>query len=825
MIEHSGTVIEGVRSSDRKSPALRCSLSSASFLLNFNLMLRHNLLTIFRSFLRFRSTSIINLLGLSTGLASALLIYLWVDDELSIDKFHENDHRLYQVLENHMINGEIKTDYLTSGPIANALVKEMPEVEYAIATAPPTWRGFDRLILSIGEKDIIAHGQYAEKDYFNVFSYALIAGTPDQVLADKNSIVISDELALRLFNTTQDVIGKAVEFQHEKEFLVTGMFKKVPSRSSFQFDFILPFEVFEEIAPVFKQWDVTGPRVYVVLRDGTDVNEFNKKIAGLITQKTNGSVTFRTPFLARYSDFYLYGNYHNGVESGGRIDYVRLFAVIGLFILAIACINFMNLSTARAAARTREVGVKKALGAGRRRLTIQYLGESLVMAILSLFMAIVLVSLILPLFNVITAKQLSLTFNLRLLVYLFVIVLFTGLIAGSYPALYLSGFKPVEVLKGKLATSMSEVWIRKGLVVFQFTLSIVLIVSVLVVSRQLAFVQTKNLGYNKENVICFGVKGRIAQHIETFLSEIKRIPGVISAASTTHSMIGRNWANMLDWEGKDPDNSIHFETMGVSPDFLETLGMEMKMGRFFSNNIGADTNRIVLNEAAIKIMEYKDPVGKVADGMEIIGVVRNFHFKSLHEEVGPQYFILHRKAYAAPKYIMTRIEAGREQETLERIGKFCSDFNPGFPFIFKFLDAEYQAQYVAEQRVSILSRYFAGLAILISCLGLFGLAAFTARRRIKEIGVRKILGATNYRIVRLLTSDFTKIVVIAILIGLPISYYIAVEWLEKFAYKIDLKWWFFGSAALAALLTAWFTVALQIVNAARISLSECLKEE
>jgi predicted permease len=791
-------------------------------------MFRHNLLLIFRSFKRYRSTSIINLIGLSTGLASALLIYLWVNDEFSIDKFHEKDSRLYQVMENRLSGDGVITGPETSGPVAEVLAKEMPEVQYVAIVAPPTWRGFDGFILSVGENNIKATGQYAGKDYFNIFSYGLMHGDADQVLADKNALVISDELAMKLFNTTEGVVGKVIELQHEKEFVVSGIFSKIPSASSVWFDFVLSFEAYDEIAPWYRVWYSTGPNVYVVLREGSNLDAFNEKIADLIQNKTNGEVTHRKLFLASYSDFYLYGNYENGVQSGGRIEYVTLFSIIALFILIIACINFMNLSTARAAVRTKEVGVKKALGAGRKRLAIQYLAESMLMTFLSLLIAIALVSFILPQFNLITGKQLTLAFDVRLVVSVVCIVFVTGLIAGSYPALYLSGFNPVMVLKGKLKTSISEVWIRKGLVTFQFTLSIILIVSVLVVFRQIEFVQNNNLGYDKENVIYLNVEGSLAGTTATFLSEIKRMPGIINATSTTHDMTGHNWSIGLGWEGRDPDNVTDFQVMVVNHDFLETLGMEMKEGRFFSRDFSADTTKIVFNEAAIKAMGFKDPVGRTVNvlgrPMEIIGVVKNFHFDSFHQEVNPQFFTLHRKGLA-PTLMMARIEAGKEKETIEKIGDFYQSYNPGFPFDYRFLDEDYEALYASEQRVSVLSRYFAGLAILISCLGLFGLAAFTAQRRIKEIGIRKILGASDYGIVRLLTGDFTQIVLVAITVGLPLSYFIAWKWLEGYAYRIDLEWWFFASAGLAAMLIAWLTVGLQTFKAASINPTLCLKEE
>jgi predicted permease len=791
-------------------------------------MLQHNLILIYRSFKRFRSTFVINLIGLSSGLASALLIYLWVNDELRMDKFHEKDSRLYHVMESHMQNDGWNTMIETAGPVADALAADMPEVEYTAALAPPTWAGFDRFVLTANERNIRATGQYAGKNYFNIFSYKLIQGDADQVLTDKNSIVISEDVAMKLFNGKDNVVGKTIEFQHEREFIVSGVFENIPAASSTRFDFVLSFDFFTDIKPWAGEWNSSGPQVYVVLREGTDVNTFNQKIENFVAAKTNAKSdpTRRRMFLASYADNYLYGNYENGVQSGGRIEYVKLFSVIALFILIIACINFMNLSTAKAAARIKEVGVRKALGAGRRRLVIQYMGESMLMTLLSLITALALVGLVLPQFNLITGKHILLRWDAGLVLSLISIALFTGLIAGSYPAFYLSGFNPVAVLKGKLNSSIGEVWVRKGLVTFQFALSIILIVSVLIVYKQIDFVRRQNLGYNKDNVIYFDVEGRVKENPETFLSEINRIPGIQSAASSTHKMTGRGWNRGLSWEGMESDEHVPVTIMVVNHDFIETLGIEMREGRSFSSDIGADTARVIFNEAAIDAMGYKDPLGKKAMGFEIIGVVKNFHFESFHTDVIPQLFILHRNRFGGPpSLIMARIEAGKEVETLERLNEFYKSYNPGFPLDYRFLDEDYQRQYVSEQRVSTLSRYFAGLAIVISCLGLFGLAAFTAQRKLKEIGIRKVLGSSDFGIVRLLTADFTKTVLTAIVVALPLSYFLAGRWLASYAYRIDLEWWIFAGSGVLALLIAWFTVGLQTLRVARINPTECIKDE
>ncbi len=781
-------------------------------------MFQHNLIIIYRSFKRFKSTSIINLIGLSTGLASALLIALWVNDELSIDKFHEKDSRLYQLMEHRIQDGETGLSTRTSGLTAPTLEAEMPEVEHAVACF-----NLDRYTLSVDNNDVQATGQYVGEDFFKIFSFPLIQGDASQVLTDRSSIVISETLAKNLFKTT-DVVGKTIEWQHEEQYQVTGVFEDVPGNSSMQFDFVLSFRIYMEDAGWATRWRTAWPLTYALFKPGTDVDQLNKKMADLIERKTNGEITHRILFAAPYSKTYLFGNYENGQQAGGRIEYVRLFSVIAVFILIIACINFMNLSTAKASRRLKEVGIKKAVGAGRSALVFQYLGESTLMAMLSLVVAIGLVLLFLPQFNQIIGKQLYLPIDASLILSFLSITLVTGLMAGSYPALYLSAFNPVKVLKGKVNKSVGELWVRKGLVILQFTLSTILIVSVFVVYKQIEFVQNKHLGYDKNNIVYFK---RLGGNLETFLLEIRKVPGVLGASSIGHDMTGHIASTYgVQWPGKDPIDRTEFEMMAIDYEALELLGIEMKEGRTFSRDFAADTTKIIFNEAAIAHMGITDPIGKVVklweDDREIIGVVKDFNFESLHEEVKPVVLWLEPERTWS---ITVKIEAGKEQEAIDQLQKLSKTLYPGFPFDYQFLDQEYQAQYVAEQRVSTLSRYFAGIAILISCLGLFGLAAFTAERRLKEIGIRKILGATDFGIVRLLSADFTRMVLIAIVIALPISYFMARKWLDGFAYRIDLQWWFFTSAGATALFIAWLTIGLQTIKAASINPSETLKNE
>jgi len=784
-------------------------------------MLKHNLLLVIRNFRRHKTTFFINVIGLSTGLACCLLIYLWVNDEMAKDKFHENTDQLHIVMEK--IEGMGVLDQ-TSGPVADILAQEMPEVEYAVPVAPPTWPGFDSFILTVNDRNVKSVGQYVGKDYFNIFSFELIQGDADKVLEDKNSIVISEDLALKLFKTT-DVLGKTLELEHEHLFTISGIFKNISPSSSIQFDFALSFEKCEEVKPWVKDWNSVGPKVYVMLREGTDLHNFNQKIEGLVEKKTGGKEKTRHLFLAKYAEHYLYGEYENGIQTGGRIEYVQLFSIMALFVLFIACINFMNLSTAEASYRLKEVGVKKSFGASRKRIASQFFGESLIMVVISLINAFIIVLLILPEFNNITGKQLTLKPDFRILVSIIVIAIITMFMAGGYPSFYISGFNPITILKGRSETTLGGHQVRKGLVICQFTLSIILIVSVIVVSHQIDYIQNKPLGYNKDNVIYFEIEGQVKKNPELFLSELKKLPGIVNAASTTHDMVGHNWSVGLNWEGKDPDDKTKFQLMGVNFDFLETMGMEMKTGRFFSREFIADTTKTIINEAAAKAIEFEDPIGKKLSGIEIMGIVKNFHFKSFHDQIEPQVFILDQKSFAHPTMIMVRLDAGKEVETIKQLTKFYSGYNPGFPFDYTFLDYEYQIQYAAEQRVSTLSKYFAILTIIISCLGLFGLSIFTIQKKTREIGIRKILGSSDLGIIQLLSREFTKPVLTAIGIALPFGFFVTSKWLNEFAYRINLQWWYFLLAAILGLIIAWVTVGIQTFKASRINPADCLKVE
>ncbi|SKC86638.1 ABC transporter permease [Ohtaekwangia koreensis] len=789
-------------------------------------MLYHHFLLLYRNFKRFKSTFFINLIGLSSGMACTLLIYLWIQDELNFDKFHENDGQLYQVMCNSENSEGIVTNEATPGILAKALQDEMPEVEHAVAAIAPAW--YSESTLSVNDNNVKGTLLYAEKDFFSIFSYPLIQGNKNRVLEDKNSIVISEKLALKLFQTTDNVIGKTVDWQHDKQYIVSGIFADIPSNSSSQFDVILPFELFLADNPHLKEWTSVDPYTYLLLKKDVNIGQFESKISIFIKNKYKDSEI--TLSIRPYSQGYLYGKYENGVQTGGRIEYVKLFSIIAIFILVIACTNFMNLSTAKASRRIKEVGIQKAIGASRKILIRQYLGESLATTLVSLFIALVIVQLLLPQFNTITGKHLILDFSKDLLLSIAAITIFTALVSGSYPAFYLSGFNPATVLKGKVNASLGELWARKGLVVFQFALSVVFIVSVLVVYRQIEFVQNKNIGYSKDNALSFDMAGKVENILAntgTFLSEIKNLPGIVSASSMDNSIIGQfGSTDDISWEGKSPSDRIGFGNVGFNYDMIETLGMGLIAGRSFSRNVSTDSAEIIFNETAIRQMGLEDPIGKTVKmwGSErtVVGIVKDFHFESLHANVKP--FAIRLEPLNTYK-IVAKLKAGTEHETITQLQKLYQKYNPGFVFDYKFLDDNYQSQYIAEARIGVLSRYFAALAILISCLGLFALAAFTAERRSKEIGIRKVLGSSVVNIIVLLSGDFTKIVFAAIIIALPISYLIVRQWLDSFAFKVDLEWWYFIGTGILVLLITWLTVGSQAIRAARINPVHSLKDE
>ena len=793
-------------------------------------MVGYQLRFIFRNLIRNKSSFIINLIGLSAGFTCAILILLWVTDELSIDKFHQNDKNLYQVMENHQMPQGVTTQAWTPDLLARTLAGERSDILYASAVMPSNL--FEKFnIFTADNKLVKASGQFAEPDFFNIFSYPLLEGDQMQVLKENNSMVISEKMALSLFNTTQNVIGKTVDWEilnSRKQAVISGIFKEIPTNSTARFDFVLSFDCWLNLSESVGRkihWGNHAPYTYLVLNQGADIKKLDAHMADFLKSK-NGQTNISL-FTVPYSSQYLHGNFTNGKQAGGRIEYVRLFSLIAIFILLIAGINFINLATARATHRIKEVGIRKVSGSSRKALAVQYTFEAMVIVMLAMLLSLMLTSVLLPQFNQITGKELQLFLNLDLILKILGICLITGILTSLYPAIYLSGFNPSMVLKGKLTASLGELWARKGLVVFQFGISVVLIASMMVIYQQIQFIRNKNMGYDKDRVIYFPKEGNVAQKQEAFLAEMRKIPGVVNGSGINGELTGTSISTYdLNWAGKDAESKIRFEMTHADVGLVETLGIEMAEGRSFSAQYGDEKNKVILNQQAIEMMGLKNPIGQSirlwGEEKQIVGIVKNFHFQSLRDKINPMIITFMPEKTVS---IMAKLEAGTETQTLASIRQLYTTFNSGSAFEYQFLDTAFQKLYAAEERVSVLSKYFAGLGILISCLGLFGLATFASEQRIKEIGVRKVNGATILEIITLLNSDFVKWVALSFIIATPISYYAMNNWLENFAYKTDLSWWIFALAGLIAIVIALITVSWQSWRAATRNPVEALRYE
>ncbi|MEM9848772.1 MAG: ABC transporter permease, partial [Bacteroidota bacterium] len=656
-------------------------------------MLKYNLKLALRSFLKNRSSFLINVIGLTSGLLCVLLIYFWVNSELQVDKFHEKTDRLYQLIIHYHNEEDIGTGQSTPAQLAETFEEEMPEVAHSIAV-----RDVDNVTLSVGEVKIRADGKHASSDFFQAFTHPFLEGDDETALSTTNAIVISVDLAKKIFNTTDELIGKTVELQHQETFQITGVFQSLPENATMQFDFILPFEHFKTNNSWALNWNYSTVDTYMTLAENANLNTFNEKIAAFLEDKRVNSMP-TTLEAVNYGDLYLNGIYENGKVAGGRIEYVRLFSIIAFFILLIACVNFMNLSTAKASKRLKEIAVKKVIGAKRQTLIAQFLSESCALAFLSLSIALALVWLLLPVFSQVAGKEVTLAFSPNLVLSLLGITLFAGLLAGSYPALYLSGFQPSRAFKNKTNKNSGESWVRKGLVVFQFTISTVLIVAVLIVNQQIDYVQTQNLGYNKENIIEFGLEGQAKEKLSTFLAEVNQLPSIDQASSIGESVVGgNNRFTIQKWEGEE-NNQVSFEMRAVNYDLLETLNIELSEGRTFSKDFSNEENKVIFNEEAIAFMGLEDPIGKRItienDELEIIGVTKNFHFASLKEAIAPLFFVF-RPSWTG--MAMARVVQGKEKTAIAELEALYADFNPGFLLEYEFLDQNYQTQYVAEQR-------------------------------------------------------------------------------------------------------------------------------
>jgi putative ABC transport system permease protein len=795
-------------------------------------MLLNNWKIAWRSFLRDRQFTILNLLGLATGIASALLIWLWIQDELRMDKYNEKDEHLYQVMHNIQSSNGIETIEYTPGLLAAAMAKEMPEITAAVTVVPASWFGSDGIISNTISR-FKAKPQFVSKDFFKVFTCPLIGGNEKRLFEGEGKIAISDKLASKLFDR-QNPVGQTISWMQdnfEGTYEIVGVFKSMPANATEQYDLLMNFDLFVKKRPGMLAWGNSDPHTYVLLSDNVNKARLDARLKKYLVTKDKNSKS--ELFLRKFSDQYLYDQYSEGKPVGGRVSYVKLFIGIGIFILLLACINFMNLSTARAARRIKEVGIQKTMGASRYRLVVQMLTESCLMSVIAMLTALAIAALVLPAFNNITGKSLSIQLTSNLVLAGLAIMLFTGVFSGSYPAFYISGFKPVAVLKGPIRSSVAELWTRKGLVIFQFSLSIFAIATVLIIYRQVQYIQHKNLGYDRQNIARFeipvGFDSAGLASASAFINELKSIPGILNVSSYYHNLTGGHGSiGDFSWPGKDPGTHIDFVNLEVGENFPQTVGIRIKEGRHMNaskKGFMSPSKEIVFNESAIRAMGLKDPLGKVVKFWDqertIVGIAEDFHFESLYQKVKPCFF----QVYPIMPTVIAKIQPGTEARTIEQIRTRFEKFSKGLPLDYNFLDDEYQAMYKQESRVANLAKYFTGLAVLISCLGLFGLSAFTAQKRQKEIGIRKVVGASVSGIVFLLSKGFLQLILIAALFALPLVYLSMNAWLNNFVYRSPISPDVFVITIAGILVISLATISFQSLKAALSNPVKSLRNE
>jgi predicted permease len=790
-------------------------------------MLKNYIRVAWRSLLNNKAFSLINIFGLALGMACSLLIFLWVHDELGIDNFHAHNDRLYMMYEQEHVDGKLFAGYWTPGLLAQELKKRLPEVQYATDIMEHDGANFEA-----NDKSIKQDGINADSDYFKMFSYPLLEGAPATALNTPAAIAISDKMAHSFFGSAHAAIGKTIRWENRRDFTVTAVFADLPAASSWKFNFVMNWMAELDANPWLKEWDNNSPNTAIMLRPDADPARVAPKLTHFLDDYNHSfTPTFRLDLAMQpYGESYLHGNFVDGRISGGRIEYVRLFSLVAVFILFIACINFMNLTTARSGRRAKEIGIRKVAGAFRGSLVRQFLSEAVLLTIIAALVAICLVTAILPSFNQLTDKNIAIPYN-NILFWsgLLGFIGFTGILAGSYPALFLSGLKPIRVLKGSLKFTGSSILFRKGLVVFQFVLSIILIIGTIVVARQISYVQNADLGFDRDNLVYIPMEGDLGSKYEVFRQQAARIPGVklVSAIQDRPIHIGRDITTSIDWTGKDPTTNVQFAVTAAGDDFVRTMRLNLLQGRDFYPNTLADTSSYLVNEEAVSIFKYNNPIGQPLKLWnrqgKIVGVLKNFHLTTLHQPILP--LIVRLRNPADGGNILVRIDAQQTKEVLAGLEKISNNLNPKFPFTYFFTDEQYRRQYTSDVIVARLSNWFAALAIFISCMGLLGLAMFTAEQRTREIGIRKVLGAGTFSLLRLLSGEFLLLVLIALVIASPLAWWAMYAWLQDFAYQIHIEWWYFALAGAAAILIALLTVSFQAVRAAYADPVKSLRSE
>ena len=784
-------------------------------------MLRNYLRITLRHLIKNKTYSFLNIFGLAIGVACAGIIFLWVEYELSYDNSFPNKDRICQIKTNQTYGGVTRTFQSTPGKLGPALTKDMPGIASASRMSST------KTLFAIGDKSIYETGFYTDSSFFPMFSIEFLEGGSKDAFQGLNSVLISEKMAKQFFGTDRNIAGRTLKVDNKEDYRITGVFKDLPVNSTLQFDWISPFAIYAKSRDWLKYWGANGPRTFVQLAPGADFNTVNRQLSGFIHSKDNTVTTQAILFAMK--DWRIRNNFVDGKQSGGRVEFVRLFAIIACIILVIACINFMNLATARSDKRAREVGVRKVMGAAKGALISQFIGESLVMSVISVGLGLSIIALVLPSFNNLVDKQMGLGLDRPIhLVALVVIALFCGLVAGSYPSLYLSSFSPIRVFKGLKMTGGGATIIRKTLVVFQFTISITLLISTVLVYQQVQYIKSRDLGYDKENLLDIAVVGNIPTNFSAIRQDLQNTGLVENAAlCNTESLGTANNGTGYSWDGKDPNTTILVSYRTITPEYFATRGMKIVEGRNFRSDFKTDSTNVMITETLAKLMGKGPAIGKILRSGDqpftVVGVVKDYVYGDMYGKPDPVAFFAN-PGEADFMYIRIKKQAGTE-EALAKIAEVMKKDNPAYPFNYSFVDDQFDTVFKSESLIGSLSKIFATLAIIISCLGLFGLSAFTAERRTREIGIRKVLGATVAGITGLLSRDFLKLVILSNLIAFPLAWWVMKNWLLNYAYRISISLWVFAAAAIAAIAIALFTISFQSIRAALSNPVNSLKNE
>jgi putative ABC transport system permease protein len=776
-------------------------------------MIRNYLKIALRNIKRYLTYSILNICGMAIGMASAILILLWVQDEWSFDRYLSNADDLYRLIEKDNSSEDHETMMVpTRGPLASTLKEEYPEIirTSRYASTP--------LILKKGDEFIEESIAVVDKDFLKMFNIEFVEGDINTALDDPHNIILTEEMSKKFFGN-EHALGKTIP-SRGYDVKVTGVIKNVPRNSHLQFNYLVPLEV------NINNWDALI-HIYIELKKGTDIKIVEQKISGILKAHLPESQSVILMQNVKKIHLYSSGKYTYDVSGHGDITYVRILGMIALLILVIACINFMNLSTAQSVRRAKEAGIRKVAGASRRKIIGQFLGESLMLVFVAHIIAMILVELALPGFNNLTGKQLHIDYhNTGLYIGLITIILTCSLLAGIYPALYLSSLSPLNIMKGIINNSPVNAKFRRILVIFQFSMSVVLILCTLLISKQIRFMQNKDLGYNKDNIGYFMFPIRPGDpKLESLKKELTINPNIVGVTKGVSPINIESTVNGFNWTGKKQGSDVSFCFVGADADYASTFQFRIKQGRFFSPEIATDSSAIVINEKAVEMMGFKNPVGEIVTTpwgarLNIIGVMKNFHYKSLCYAIEPLILQI-----GASNNLFVRMKPDHIPATVESINKTFNSFNPGLPMDFHFLDNDFDNLYRTEQRISKIFAYFSFLAIIISCLGLIGLSLFMTERRTKEIGIRKINGAKSIEIFTLLSREYIIWVMISILIACPVAWYAMNKWLQNYAYRISISWWVFVLSGVIALLIALLTVSWQSFKAAGKNPVEALRYE